>query len=209
MLVLSRKVGEQIVVPQYKLTVTVLDMTPGRVRLGIDAPQAVAVHRREVCRGIAAEAAAESEMTSVPLRVLVADPDEYQMGCYREHLGRSGAVVATAPTALACVDRLRDFAPDVLVLRPALLWGGADGVLAVMHEEPALRPAAVLLLTQGSDRSLLYGLSRFKVDDYQTKSLSPRELLERIRELCRSCSFQTARRRRAIPPQFNGMAVVH
>ena len=38
MLVLSRKVSEQVVVPQCELTVTVLDIMGGRVRLGFTAP---------------------------------------------------------------------------------------------------------------------------------------------------------------------------
>lgn len=48
MLVLSRKQGEQIVVPQCQLTVTVLNITRNRVRVGIVAPPDVSVHRAEV-----------------------------------------------------------------------------------------------------------------------------------------------------------------
>ena len=48
MLVLTRKVGEKIVVPQCQLTVTVLEITSSRVRLGVSAPAGVAVHREEV-----------------------------------------------------------------------------------------------------------------------------------------------------------------
>ncbi len=114
------------------------------------------------------------------VRILIADRDEYLLATYREHLSEHGAVVATASTGLACMERLRAFAPDVLVLDPAIPWGGGDGLLAVMHEAPELRPAAVILLTHGGDRSLLYRLSSFRVDDYQIKPLSPRQLMERI-----------------------------
>jgi len=48
MLVLSRKRGEEIVVPQCQLTLTVLDITPSRVRVGITAPAGVVVRRQEV-----------------------------------------------------------------------------------------------------------------------------------------------------------------
>jgi carbon storage regulator len=188
MLVLTRKVGEQLVVPQCQLTVTVLDATPGRVRLGISAPPSLVVHRSEVCERIRAGAALDTGETVMSLRILIADRDEFLLATYREHLSRYGAVVATAITGLACVDRLRDFSPDVLVLDPSLLWGGGEGVLALMHEEPQLRPASVLLLTHGGNRSLLYRLSSFKVDDYQTKPLSPRRLTDRICTLHRSLS---------------------
>lgn len=62
MLVLSRKVGEAIVVPGLGLTLTVLDVQPGRVRLGVTAPPEVAIHRDENWRpGGPAEGAAAAE----------------------------------------------------------------------------------------------------------------------------------------------------
>jgi carbon storage regulator len=48
MLVLTRKIGERILVPQCQLSVTVLEITASRVRLGVSAPAEVAVHREEV-----------------------------------------------------------------------------------------------------------------------------------------------------------------
>ena len=48
MLVLSRKAGEKIVVPQCELTVTVLEIAGSRARIGISAPPEIAVHREEV-----------------------------------------------------------------------------------------------------------------------------------------------------------------
>jgi carbon storage regulator len=48
MLVLSRKVGEQIIVPGLGLTITVVRVQGGLVRLGFDAPADVAVWRAEL-----------------------------------------------------------------------------------------------------------------------------------------------------------------
>jgi carbon storage regulator len=50
MLVLSRKVGEKVVVPDCGLIITVLAVQGQRVRLGISAPPETAVHREEVWR---------------------------------------------------------------------------------------------------------------------------------------------------------------
>ena len=47
MLVLSRKVNESIVIAG-EITVTVLDIRGDQVRIGIDAPRSVTVHRQEV-----------------------------------------------------------------------------------------------------------------------------------------------------------------
>jgi carbon storage regulator len=48
MLVIQRKIGEQIVIPQRQITIEVLGCSGGRVRLGISAPTSTAVHRSEV-----------------------------------------------------------------------------------------------------------------------------------------------------------------
>jgi len=57
MLVLSRKL-EEVIHIGYRgdVTITVLEIKEGRVRLGIDAPMEVPVHRAEVAERIAAEA---------------------------------------------------------------------------------------------------------------------------------------------------------
>ena len=54
MLVLSRRVGESIVIGN-EVTVTVLDVRGDQIRIGIDAPRSVQVHREEVFRQLEAE----------------------------------------------------------------------------------------------------------------------------------------------------------
>ena len=44
---------------------------------------------------------------SVPIRVLMADPDASLFPCYREPLWRDGFELATASSGLECVARLR------------------------------------------------------------------------------------------------------
>jgi carbon storage regulator len=48
MLVLSRKCGQRIVLPDYKIEITVLGITDKKVTLGISAPLHVMVHREEL-----------------------------------------------------------------------------------------------------------------------------------------------------------------
>ena len=52
MLVLSRKPGERIVVPDCEMVLTVLAVDGKTVRLGISAPEEVNVYREEVWRRI-------------------------------------------------------------------------------------------------------------------------------------------------------------
>lgn len=53
MLVLSRKVGESIVIGD-EITVSILEVRGDLIRVGIDAPRSVKVHRREVFEAIEA-----------------------------------------------------------------------------------------------------------------------------------------------------------
>jgi len=51
MLVLSRKKNESIIINDH-ITLTVVEIRGDKVRLGIDAPKDVTVHRREVYEAI-------------------------------------------------------------------------------------------------------------------------------------------------------------
>ena len=48
MLVLSRKPGEEIVIPSLDVTIRLIDIRGDKVRVGIEAPTEIAVHRKEV-----------------------------------------------------------------------------------------------------------------------------------------------------------------
>ncbi len=54
MLVLARKVGQQIVIGD-EIEVTVLEVRGEQVRLGINAPRSIAVHRKELLEQVAEE----------------------------------------------------------------------------------------------------------------------------------------------------------
>ena len=54
MLVLSRKVEESIIINE-NITITIVDIRGDKIRVGIDAPAEVAVHREEVAELIDAK----------------------------------------------------------------------------------------------------------------------------------------------------------
>lgn len=58
MLILTRRCGEKIMVGD-NICITILDTDRAKVRIGIDAPHDVPVHREEIYRRIQMEKAAE------------------------------------------------------------------------------------------------------------------------------------------------------
>ena len=73
MLVLSRKKDEKIVIGD-KITIMVIEIRGDKVRLGIDAPRDITVHRQEVYEAIKREQEAskreqseQSEQSNMPL----------------------------------------------------------------------------------------------------------------------------------------------
>jgi carbon storage regulator len=53
MLVLSRRIGEQIYIPDYGVAIEVLDIQGSRIRVGITAPSDVPIMRKELRRRVA------------------------------------------------------------------------------------------------------------------------------------------------------------
>ena len=69
MLVLSRRAGESIVIGN-DVVITVLEVRGGQIRLGVDAPRDLAVHRAEIYEQVLAEnraAAASTDLNSTLL----------------------------------------------------------------------------------------------------------------------------------------------
>ncbi|MBT3601614.1 MAG: carbon storage regulator CsrA [Candidatus Latescibacteria bacterium] len=69
MLVLTRKLGESIVIGN-NVRVTVLEMQGKQIRLGIEAPPEVSVHRGEVYERIEAENRLAAETANTDLKGL-------------------------------------------------------------------------------------------------------------------------------------------
>lgn len=65
MLVLSRKKNESIVIDDH-VVITIVEIRGDKVRLGIQAPKEVPIHRSEVHAAIRSEQAAAGDSASAP-----------------------------------------------------------------------------------------------------------------------------------------------
>jgi carbon storage regulator len=65
MLVLSRKKGESVIIRE-NIVVTVVDIRGDKVRLGIEAPKDVLVHRREVYDAIRRSEGSQTKSPEIP-----------------------------------------------------------------------------------------------------------------------------------------------
>ena len=65
MLVLSRKKGESVIIRE-NIVVTVVEIRGDKVRLGIEAPKDVPVHRREVYEAIKRSEGSQTKSPEIP-----------------------------------------------------------------------------------------------------------------------------------------------
>lgn len=121
-------------------------------------------------------------------RILVATPDAFLLAEYTSALREGELDVSMATSGVQCLEQLGSIVPDLVVLDTDLLWGGADGVLAVLADDPTFPAVPAMVVSSKYSRSALYQVGRFVVTDYQLKPLSGKRLLQRIRFLFASMS---------------------
>ena len=84
--------------------------------------------------------------------LILAETDQALRAAHRSYLARHGFQVETVEDGLECVAKLRELVPDLLVLDLDLPWGGGDGVLGMMREDPRLHPVQVVLTSTVTGR---------------------------------------------------------
>lgn len=92
--------------------------------------------------------------------MLIAEGDAELCEHYRNFATEHGYKVEISSDGLDCMRKLRQVTPAVLVLDMELRWGGGDGVLGWLREEPKFLPGRVVLTaTEAVPPHMLDGLA--------------------------------------------------
>jgi two-component system, OmpR family, alkaline phosphatase synthesis response regulator PhoP len=118
-------------------------------------------------------------------RVLVVEDDKDIADLIAHYLQRAGHIVESLASGTAALARVRESAPDLLVLD--LMLPGMDGLLVcqALRGDAATAAIPIIMLTaRGEEAERIAGLE-LGADDYVTKPFSPRELSARVAALLR------------------------
>ena len=110
--------------------------------------------------------------------VLIAEADRDLRDAYVRFLAGLGFEVDTATDGLECLSKLRRILPDGLILDLELLWGGGEGVLAILREDNHLLYKQVVLTSAAASGHVLNSLAFSFGVRALTKPFPLSELLE-------------------------------
>lgn len=80
------------------------------------------------------------------MRLFIADSDADLLARAERFFAQCGHELRTAQNGVECVATLRQFSPEVVALDTELQWGGAEGVIAWMRDQPGLEQVPLIWL---------------------------------------------------------------
>ncbi|QDU15078.1 hypothetical protein CA11_28970 [Gimesia maris] len=92
------------------------------------------------------------------MRILITDGDKKFREQAQAFLLQRGYDARVAADGLDCADILRNFVPEILVLYCDLLWGGYQGVMALINETPRFSQMQMVLIADEEPRDDYAGL---------------------------------------------------
>jgi len=134
-------------------------------------------------------------MNTTPHILVVNDHEEIRTQLAR-YLTKNGMRASTANGGAELRERLKDSAPDLVVLD--VMMPGEDGLSLCRHLRETTQLPVILLTAMAEDTDRIVGLE-VGADDYLTKPFNPRELLARIKAVLR--------RTNAMPPTSEAVSV--
>jgi DNA-binding NtrC family response regulator len=115
------------------------------------------------------------------MQVLIADGDEAFLEVAQCHLSHHGHEAKVASNGLECFNLLQRELPDAVVLQRELLWGGSDGVQALMHQDPRWSEIPVILISNDDLPEESHSVSSRRL-------VAQLQKLHRLEDLLEACS---------------------
>ena len=128
-------------------------------------------------------------------KVFVVEDESDILELIEYNLNREGFRVASARDGEVAISRIREEAPDLVLLD--LMLPGLDGieVCRKLKEDPVTRPVPVIMVTaKGEESDVVLGLG-VGADDYIPKPFSAKELVARVKAVLRRANLNTERER--------------
>jgi two-component system alkaline phosphatase synthesis response regulator PhoP len=118
-------------------------------------------------------------------RILVVEDDRDIADLIVRYLQKAGHTTEHVSSGAVALTRVRDAAPDLVVLD--VMLPGMDGLMVCqsLRADPATALIPIIMLTARGEESDRIGGLELGADDYVTKPFSPRELTARVAALLR------------------------
>ena len=126
------------------------------------------------------------------MRVLFAGGDTGFLELEQRFLSHCGHNAMIAHDGLECASALRDFIPDVVVIDCELLWGGSEGVIALMLEDPRLSQTPVILIADDDPRETYEDMMEWMTVGWIRKPYGMSELLTQLTSHVQLCRLPSA-----------------
>jgi carbon storage regulator CsrA len=187
MLVLSRREGEKILIPDLGISLEIVRVQGSSVKVGIEAPREVKILRAEVAdRAAKTDGAPNSDKASTTAdkpsrRALVVEDDRTQSMLLAGVLRASGYEVDVACDGKHALDYLAAHElPDVVLMdmiMPRL--SGADAIEAIRNN-PRYEGLKIIGVSGKTPREAGVAIGPAGADDWLPKPLNPERLLKEL-----------------------------
>jgi len=193
MLVLSRKCGEIIEIGD-DIQVTVAEIGPSKVRLGIDAPRHISIRRPDAKLKVAKPA----ELDTRPLRILVVDDSREDREAYRRFINSGSQrqyLIDEVDSGEEALAWCRSKTPDCLLLDYLLPDLNGLEFLTELTGHTGEAPFPIVMLTGHGDEMVAVQSMKNGADDYLVKrNITPEGLRGAMHDaMARAARRATAR----------------
>ena len=118
-----------------------------------------------------------------PVNILIADDEPYIVRSLSYILQREGIPFDVATDGQQAIEKARKLKPKVLFLDIMMPQRSGFEVCSMIKKDPALRSIHIIMLTAKGQEDDKQKSREAGADEYITKPFSPRQVLERVKEI--------------------------